>query len=263
MQDLRGGRGVQGVQGCLEGGQHGGSRGGGGNQGKKRQNTKKTEKARMRVQRVQGCLGGSRGFQAGCRGGPEVWANTNQKNAPCAAGQMAEGAPFRCLPWTPPISRCWRGKRGRLNLPSVQHANQGWRISIYTYVYICITYIYTNLYTYICIPGLGQSAKAQTAITLPTSFRLLCSWPARQIIDSKSEPLIWAVLGFFKGGVLRSFNLKAVIRISFLSRFGVGIWVKVWAPNLGPYQLPPDLGGLEVWAPVWCMVYNGYIRIPC
>ena len=37
-------------------------------------------------------------------------------------GQMAQGTPFPCLP-------LFFRKRGRLNLPTVQHANQGWRIS--------------------------------------------------------------------------------------------------------------------------------------
>ena len=36
-------------------------------------------------------------------------------------GQMAQGTPFRCLPWPPPCI----GERGRFNLPSVQHATQG------------------------------------------------------------------------------------------------------------------------------------------
>ena len=48
-------------------------------------------------------------------------------------GQMAQGTPFRCLPWPNPplISRCWEGERGRLNLPSVQHA----RVGGYMYMY--------------------------------------------------------------------------------------------------------------------------------
>ena len=47
--------------------------------------TKKLEKARMRggcrgVQGVQGCLGGSRGFQGGSWGGPEVLGGKTAKN---------------------------------------------------------------------------------------------------------------------------------------------------------------------------------------
>ena len=51
-------------------------------------------------------------------------------------GQMAQGTPFRCL--------LWLGGGGRLNLPSVQHANQGWRIYIYVCVYV--THIYTYMH---------------------------------------------------------------------------------------------------------------------
>ena len=94
----------RGVQGAFRGGP-----------GAVKAKTPKTlEKARMRggdaegVQGVQGCLGGSRALQEASRGG--------------------SGYPLSVPAVAPQISRCWRGKRGRLNLPSVQHANQGWRI---------------------------------------------------------------------------------------------------------------------------------------
>ena len=68
-------------------------------------------------------------------------------------GQMAQGTPFRC----PPQQQGVRGKRGRLNLPSLQHANQGWRIYMYKQytrdnMHACMhTHIYTYTYVYICI----------------------------------------------------------------------------------------------------------------
>ena len=42
------------------------------------------------------------------------------------------------MPWPTP---------GRLNLPSVQHANQGWRI----YIHVLTKKKYVNLYTYMYI----------------------------------------------------------------------------------------------------------------
>ena len=130
--------------------------------------------------------GGSRGFQRRSRGRPEVLGGKTaktrktRKTRSCVArllrssiqefvqevlvGQMAQGTPFRCLPW-PPLTR------GRLNLPSVQHATQGSAdmyigIVSYTYMYQVISSIrmayahihrskhvdpHIYLYVYICI----------------------------------------------------------------------------------------------------------------
>ena len=89
IQDLRGGRGVQGVQGCLGGGLRGVQGG------------------------VQGVLGAktiarrSRGFG---RNGQKHEKTIQDFVQEVSVGQMAQGTPFRCLPWPtpPPISNYFK-----------------------------------------------------------------------------------------------------------------------------------------------------------
>ena len=72
---------------------------------------KKLEKARMRggCSGVQGVGGSGGGFR---EGDPEVLQKTRKTLRNCLARNIG---------------------RGRFNLPSVQHATQGWRIYIYIY----------------------------------------------------------------------------------------------------------------------------------
>ena len=58
-------------------------------------------------------------------------------------GQMAQGTPFRCLPWLV----------GKGRLPSVQHATQG-SADMYICTYICIyiyIYIFFFMYMYLFV----------------------------------------------------------------------------------------------------------------
>ena len=110
----QGGPGGPGLSSDGPGGFQGGSMGGSGALGAIRAKTPKTRKT--------GSAGGARGS----REGPEVLKP--EKRSSLLRSNIQRVPPFSACRGPPPISRCWRGKRGRLNLPSVQHANQGWRI---------------------------------------------------------------------------------------------------------------------------------------
>ena len=124
---------------------------------------------------VEGVSGGVQGGPGRVRGVQNFWAE-KQKNALelygepaaqqhpgfCAGGSSrpnGSGTPFRCLPWPPlllpqpPTPRRQEGERGRLNLPSVQHATQG-SADMYINTYTCMhiyAYTYIYIYTYLCI----------------------------------------------------------------------------------------------------------------
>ena len=68
-------------------------------------------------QGVQGCLA----VQGVPKNAPELygWPTTQQHPGFCAVGQMAQGTPFRCLPWpTPPHNfKALGGGKGEVKPP--------------------------------------------------------------------------------------------------------------------------------------------------
>ena len=60
---------------------------------------------------------GVQGVSGGFRGGQEVWAENYHAAMPGFCAQMAQGTPFRCLPWpTPPNFKVLGGERGRSDM---------------------------------------------------------------------------------------------------------------------------------------------------